>query len=158
MHPRAFSAWCAVIRGASYSRRLLVEEPDQLLAAGGRLELSDGLGLDLADSLAGDLEDVANLFERVAVPVAQAIAELDDLSLPVAERLEDLGNAVAEHTVGRADRGGSGRAVWQQVAEMAVLAVAHRPVQTDRIAAHCPYATGPVDASFAGPRGFPGGW
>jgi hypothetical protein len=54
------------------------------------LELADGLGLDLADALAGDLEDPADLLERVGVAVADAVAELDDLALAEGQRVEDV--------------------------------------------------------------------
>src|SRR5579872_1232994 len=52
------------------------------------LELPHGLGLDLADALAGDLEDPTDLLERVGVAVADAVTELDDLALAEGERLE----------------------------------------------------------------------
>src|SRR5207248_8667790 len=52
-----------------------LEEPLELPAPDGMLQLSDRLGLDLADPLAGDLEDPAHLFEGVGVAVAQAVAE-----------------------------------------------------------------------------------
>jgi hypothetical protein len=61
------------------------------------LQLADGLGLDLPDALAGDLEDAADLFERVGVAVADAVAQLDDLALAVGQRLEHLLDLVLEH-------------------------------------------------------------
>ncbi len=64
-----------------------VEEAFELAGADRVLELADGLGLDLADALAGDFEDLADLFERVGVAVADAVAELDDLALAVGQRL-----------------------------------------------------------------------
>src|SRR3954464_2653523 len=60
-----------------------LEEPLELPAPDGMLQLADRLGLDLADPLAGDLEDPAHLFEGVGVAVAQAVAELDDLALAI---------------------------------------------------------------------------
>ena len=66
-------------RRAAGRRASRLEEAPQLLRARGVLELPDRLGLDLADALAGDLEDPADLLERVGVAVAQAVAELDDL-------------------------------------------------------------------------------
>ena len=62
----------------------------QVAAADRVLQLADGLGLDLPDALAGDLEDVADFFQRVGVAVAQAVAELDDLALAVGQRLQQL--------------------------------------------------------------------
>src|SRR3954447_3936185 len=74
-----------------------VEEAFELPAADRVLQLADGLRLDLADALAGDLENPADLFERVGVAVAQAVAELDDLALAVGERLEHALDLVLEH-------------------------------------------------------------
>src|SRR6476660_7802963 len=64
------------------------------------LELSDRLGFDLANALAGDFEDSADFFERVCVAVADAVAELDDLALSVGQRFQDLLNLVLEHFLG----------------------------------------------------------
>ena len=54
------------------------------------LEFADGFRFDLADAFAGHFEDVAHFLQGVAVAVAQAVAELDDLAFAVAEGLEDL--------------------------------------------------------------------
>ena len=62
------------------SARPSIQEPNQLRAAAGLLELANGFGFDLADALAGHFEDVAHFFQRVAVAVPQAVAELDDLA------------------------------------------------------------------------------
>ncbi len=51
------------------------QEAFQLPAPHGVLQLANGLGFDLADALAGDLEDAADLFQRVGVAVAQAVAQ-----------------------------------------------------------------------------------
>jgi hypothetical protein len=51
------------------------------------LQLADRLRLDLADALAGDLEDPADLLEGVGVAVADAVAELDDLALAEGQRV-----------------------------------------------------------------------
>ena len=107
------------------------------------LQLADGLGLDLADALAGDLEDPADLFERVGVAVADAVAQLDDLALAVGQRLEHLLDLVLEHLLrGGADRA-LGRLVLDEVAEVAVLALADRAVEADRVLAdlHHPLAS-----------------
>ncbi len=88
------------------------------------LEFADGLGLDLADALAGDFEDAADLFERVGVAVADAVTQLDDLALAVGERLEDDVDAVLEHFLrGRGD-GRIDLIVLDEIAEVAVLALA----------------------------------
>ena len=61
------------------------------------LELADGLGLHLADTLAGHLEDLAHLFQRVGLAVADAVAQLDDLTLAIGQRLEHVVDTVLEH-------------------------------------------------------------
>src|SRR5579871_2554767 len=112
-----------------------VEEALQLPAANRVLELADCLGLDLADALARHLEDPADFLQGVRVPVAQAVAELDDLPLTVGQGLEHLLDLVLEHLVG----GGADRrldaVVLDEVAEVAVLAFADGPVEADRVAA-----------------------
>ncbi len=62
----------------------LVEEPDEFLAAGRLLELTDSLGFDLTDTLASHFENVAHFLQGVAVAVAQAVAKLDNLAFAVA--------------------------------------------------------------------------
>jgi len=56
----------------------VVHEAFELAGADWVLELADGLGLDLADLLTSDFEDAANLFHRIGVAVADAVAELDN--------------------------------------------------------------------------------
>ena len=69
------------------------------------LQLADGLGLYLPHALPGHVEDLADLLERVGVPVADSVSELDDLPLAVGQCLEHLFDAVLEHLgAGRADR------------------------------------------------------
>src|SRR5215468_6237338 len=51
-------------------------------------ELAQGLGLDLADALAGDREALAHLLERVLGAVAEPEAHLDDLLLAGGQGLE----------------------------------------------------------------------
>src|SRR5690606_26558226 len=112
-----------------------LEEALELPASNRVLQFPDGLGLDLADALAGDLEDPAHLLQGVGVAVAQTVAELDDLALAVGEGLQDLVDLVLEHLLG----GGVDRAldglVLDEVAEVAVLALADGPIQRDRVPA-----------------------
>ena len=61
--------------------RRLFEVVAQQLVATGMTELLERLGLDLADTLAGDLEDVADLFEGAGVAVLEPEAQLEHLPL-----------------------------------------------------------------------------
>ena len=72
------------------------------VANGDRLDPGKRRALDdLADALARHLEDATDLFERVRVPVADAVAQLDDLPLAVRQALEHLLDALLEHLLGR---------------------------------------------------------
>ena len=53
----------------------LVQETNKVLAAAWLLQLANGLGFDLPNSLSCYLENVANFFQCVTVPVAQAITK-----------------------------------------------------------------------------------
>src|SRR5205085_7111262 len=112
-----------------------VEEALELAAADGVLQLAHRLGLDLADALARHLEDPAHLLQRVGVAVAQAVAQLDDLALAVGQRLEHLLDLVLEHLLRRRLHRRLDAVVLDEVAEVAVLALAHRAVQADRVPA-----------------------
>src|SRR5205807_4384948 len=69
------------------------------------------------------------------VAVAEAVPQLDDLALAVGQGLEHLLDFVLEHLLrGRADRR-LDAIVLNEVAEIAVLALADRPVEADRVPA-----------------------
>ena len=93
--------------------------------------------IDLAHALASDLEDATDFLERVSVPVADAVAELDDLALAIAEALEHFGNSPAKHFLSGANGRVLGPAVGQQIAKVAVFAIADRPIEANRVATHC---------------------
>ena len=90
-------------------------------------------GPPVKDALAGDLEDAADLFEGVGVAVADAVAQADDLALAVGEGVEDLGDLLLEHLVGGDVGRVLDRLVLQEVAEVAVVAVADGTVERDRM-------------------------
>src|SRR5262249_49182649 len=128
-----------------------VEEALELPAANGMLQLADGLGLDLPDALARDLEDPADLLQRVSVAVAQAVAELDDLTLPVRQGLEHLVDLVLEHLLGGRLHWRLGGVILDEIAEVAVLALANRPIKADRVPADLEDAARLLDADVRGP-------
>src|SRR3954447_26848960 len=105
--------------GAIIVNRKLIQDPLQFLTAARLLQLADGFGLDLANPLAGDLEDVADFFQRVAVAVPQTVAELNDLPLAIAQALEHAVDAVSQHLLASAGGRAFGRAVGQKIAEVA---------------------------------------
>src|SRR6187200_1698221 len=89
----------------SHFLRSAFEEGAQFAAPRRVAQLSERLGLDLADALAGDGEVLADLLERVLAAVANAEAHLDYLLLARRERFEDrfglLLQVQVDHRVGR---------------------------------------------------------
>ena len=65
---------------------LVLDEALEMATAARMAELAQGLGLDLPDALASDLEVLAHLFERVIRPLTDAEAHLEHLRLPRRER------------------------------------------------------------------------
>src|SRR4051794_29560070 len=61
----------------------------QLLRPGRMAQLRQCLGLDLPDALARDAELLADLFQRPRIPIGQSEPQLDDLLLPIGQRVQD---------------------------------------------------------------------
>src|SRR5437879_4175280 len=101
----------------------------------GMLELADGFGLALPDALPRDLENPADLFQRVGVAVLQAVPQANDLPLPPGERLEQAFDLLPQDAVVGAMHRVVAGVVFDELAEARVLAVADRPVEADRMTA-----------------------
>src|SRR5690348_6941925 len=67
---------------------LEIQERPQLLAARGMPQLAQGLGFDLADALAGDVELLADLFQRVVGVHVNAEAHAQHLGFARREACE----------------------------------------------------------------------
>src|SRR5262245_29291077 len=131
-----------------------VEEAFELPAPDRMLQLAHRLRLDLANALARHLEDAAHLFQRVRVTVAQAVTQLDDLALAIRQGLEHLIDLVLEHLLrGRLHRRFGG-VVFDEIAEIAVLALADGTIETDRRPAALEDATRLLDTDVGRPRRF----
>ena len=68
----------------------LFQEVLELPGAGGVTELPQGLGLYLADTLPGDAELPADLFQGTATAVLQAKPQLENSALPEVESIQDV--------------------------------------------------------------------
>src|SRR5271166_4957082 len=121
---------------ASISRsrgNLVVEEAPELPRPARVLELAERLGLNLADALARHRELLADLFERVVGVHADAEAHAQNPLFARGERSQNTRRRLAQvrldRRVDRQDR----VLVLDEVAEMAVLLVANRRLEADRL-------------------------
>src|SRR5262249_52670904 len=73
-----------------------LEERLELLRARGVPQLPQGLGLDLADALAGHVEGPADLLEGVLGAVSDAEAHFQDLLLAGSQRLQHAPRLILE--------------------------------------------------------------
>ena len=69
----------AIRRRISVDRLVDLEKALELADAGGVAHFAEGLGFDLADALAGDLELLADFLEGAGVAVAEAETQLETL-------------------------------------------------------------------------------
>src|SRR5262245_45576334 len=99
------------------------------------LQLANGFSLDLAHTLAGDLEDPADLFQRVGVAILQSIPQADDLPLPPGERLEQALDLLPQDALVGAVHGVVAGVVLDELAKARILAVTHGPIEADRMPA-----------------------
>ena len=63
-------------------------------------ELTESLGLDLPDPLAGDAELFAHFLKSTRMPVIETKPELQDAPLTVSERREDILDLLLEELLG----------------------------------------------------------
>lgn len=74
------------LAGRIQQRRLSVQEKTQLFPAAGMTQPVEGLFLNLADALAGDIEFFADLLQRVFRLLADAETQADNLLLSLGQR------------------------------------------------------------------------
>src|SRR4051794_22512289 len=108
----------------------------EALGLGERLELLEGVVLDLADALARDVEGAADLLQRVRTGAREAEAHLDDLALALREGVERLAHVLAAQVRRRGLERGLGVLVLDEVAELGLLLLADRLLQRDRLLGH----------------------
>src|ERR1700746_135798 len=117
----------------------IIQKAPQLPAPARVLELAQGLGLDLPYALAGDRELLADLFERMVGVHADAEAHAQHALLARRERGEHASRGLAQvrldRRVDRQDR----VLVLDEVAEVAVLLVADRGLEADRLLGDLPH-------------------
>src|SRR5262245_66069153 len=93
----------------------------QGLGLGERLQLLQGVVLDLADALTGDAEGAADLLQRAGVLALQPEAQLDHLALALGQRVERALDVLAAQVQGGLVERGRGLLVLDEVAELGLL-------------------------------------
>src|SRR6266545_868623 len=119
--------------GAIISDRSRLEEAPELLGARGMAELAERLGLDLPDALARDREVLPHLFQGVLAAVREPEAEAQHLFLARGQRVQHLVGLLAETQADYALDRRAHLLVLDEVAQVAVLLLADRRLERDRL-------------------------
>src|SRR5262249_8788343 len=109
--------------------RLLESDREEVARAGvgGRVaQLRHRAGFDLADALAREVEELADLFEGPGLATVESEAQRQDLALTFVERSEQLLDLVGQQWGGRDLERRFRRAVLDDVAELGVAVLAER--------------------------------
>src|ERR1022692_5064256 len=116
----------------------------QLPQARGMAHLAERLGLNLPDAFAGDIELLADLLQRARVAIPQAKTQLQNPALAFVQAAQHVAQfALQEAETGQVQRAFGGL-VLDEIAEVRILAVAHRRLQRDRLLCHFQDGTHPV--------------
>ena len=98
------------------------------------LKFFDGLGFDLADAFAGDLEYSSDLFERVGVSITDTVSQFYNFSFAIGQGFQHFFDSVFEHFRTGGHNRAFGRLILDKVSEVAVFGFTNRPVEADRMA------------------------
>src|SRR6478752_1095543 len=128
----------------------------EVAAADGVLQLGNRFGFNLPHAFAGDLEDAADFLERVGISVGQTVAEADDFPFTEGESLQQFLDPLAEEAVVGQFVRGFGTLVLTELAKAAVIALANRAVEANRVPADIQHAFGFFQRDAGSDRGFLG--
>src|SRR6185295_4495532 len=124
-------AWLAECRERAAGRDGLGGDVAELLRLSQGLQLLQALVLDLAHTLAGDVESPPDLVERPGMLAVEAVAKLEHAPLARRQGAEDsLERLLAQRRLRRLVRSRC-RLVGEEVAELRLLLVAHRLLEGD---------------------------
>ena len=104
----------------------LVQVVLQLAAAAGMAQFAQGLGLNLTDALAGDVELFAHLFQRAAAAIVQAEAQLQHFALALGQAVQHILHLLLEQLVAGGVGGSQRGMIFNEVAQVAVVLFANR--------------------------------
>ena len=133
------------------------EEALQFAPAGRVAEFAQGLGLDLADALARDFVLVADLLQRAREAVVEAIAEFQDPALALRQAIKHFAELAFEQMKAGDLARVLGGLVFDQVAEMRLIGVAHGGLHGDGLLRHLQDRPHAFDGHLQGVGEFFGG-
>ena len=96
-------------------------------------ELADGLVFNLADTLTGHTEDLADLLQGVGLSVIHTEPQAQHVGLPVRQGVQDLAEGLGQQGIAGGIRRAGSVVVLHEGADGRVLLVAHRRVQRQGI-------------------------
>ena len=122
----------------------------------GRLaELAQCLRFNLSDSLTGNVELPADLLERMLLADPDSEAHSQDAFLPGGQAREKVGNHIAKIAVNRKVQGLDGTFILDEVSPLAVILVANRLLQRERLLGNLENLPDLVEGEFAVPLPVP---
>src|SRR5713226_1934570 len=113
----------------------LVQVILQLAAAAGMAQFAQGLGLNLTDALAGDVELFAHFLQRAAAAIVQAEAQLQHFALALGQAIQHIFHLLLEKLVAGGVGGSQRGMIFDEVAQVAVVLFANGRFEADRLLA-----------------------
>src|SRR5579875_2193039 len=111
----------------------LIQVIFQLAAAARMAQLAQGLGLDLPDALACDMELLTHFFKRATASIVQTEAQLQHLALSLRQAIQHILYLLLEQLVAGRVRRRQGGVVLDEVTQVAVLLFAYWRLQANRL-------------------------
>jgi len=100
---------------------------------------AEGLGFDLADALTRHAHLAPNLFQRVSLPIEQAIAQLQDAHFAKWQSVQDFAQILAQQIICRGFIGRGDFVIFDKVAEHRVFIIIGWRFQRERPARNLDY-------------------
>ena len=91
--------------------------------------LAKGLGFDLANTLAGNVELAPNFFQRARIAVDQAETQCQDFLLTLRQGLQNIADLFLQQAECGHFIGLLGRLIFDKVAKVRIVAVTDRTLQ-----------------------------
>src|SRR6266702_6202508 len=105
----------------------------QLTAAAGMAQLTQSLGLNLANALTSDVKLFANLFQSAAATIIEAKAQLQNLALTLGQTIEHILHLLFEELIAGCIGGSQCSMVLDKVTQVAIVFLTNRSLKAHRL-------------------------